>query len=206
MAIEYNKELNTHIIFVNQEKWFHRFDGNIFGETLANYVIKEQLLDNIRTLQRNCHSLVRTTTSLADTFLSIGLRRSYTLSLLLFNVNIARIMNEVQPRKERLLHLVQEDRGQFNDSLNELLYTNDLAYKDEEQHQISSLIIICSKYNMKIIIQQTESMKVNKTPIQLNIQIENTNVQRLSELGYLGSIFLKHGKFLQKDRNMVSKG
>lgn len=75
------------------------------------------------------------------------------LSLLLFNVHIARIMNEVQPRKERLLHLVQEDSGQFNDSLNELLYTKDLAYKDEEQHQISSLIIICSKYNMKIIIQ-----------------------------------------------------
>lgn len=90
------------------------FLGGGGGGTLANYIIKGQLLDKIRALYQNCHSLVRTTAGLADKFVTTtGVYLRYVLSPLLFNVYIARIIKEVQPRKESLLDFQQEDGKQF---------------------------------------------------------------------------------------------
>ena len=63
-TIEYNKELN--LVFVDQEKAFDRVDRNKLWQTLEEYSIRGQLLDNIRAIYANSISAVRTQNGLTD--------------------------------------------------------------------------------------------------------------------------------------------
>lgn len=196
-AIEYNNDIN--LLFIDQEKAFDRINRNILWETLENYNVKGQLLDNIRAFYYNCTCVVRTREGLSDTFkTTTGVRQGCVLSPLLFNVYIDRVTKETQNNIYNPLEIEQETYEQLNNSTNELLFADDqcLIYEKDKrlQEHITSLSTTCSKYNMKINITKTEAMLLSRTQKPLNIHITQDRVKQVSEFKYLGSIFSENGK------------
>ena len=68
-------------------------------------------------------------------------------------------------------------------ALSELLFADDqsLAHESEERlhEHTSSLYSTCEKYDMKISVNKTETMKVSRTPGTLNIKINDTNPKQV---------------------------
>ena len=107
-----------------------------------------------------------------------GVRRGCVLSPLLFIIYIDRITKEAKLEPE---------------ALSELLFADDqsLSHESEErlQEHTSSLNSTCEEYDMKIIVNKTETMKVGRAPGNLNIKINDTNLKQVKELKYLGTIY-----------------
>ena len=58
---------------------------------------------------------------------------------------------------------------------------------------------------MKISVNKTETMKVNKTPGTLSIKINDTNLKQAKEFKYLGSIFTEDGRMSTEIENRMQK-
>ena len=186
--IEYNKELN--LVFVDQEKAFDRVNRNKLWETLEEYNVRGQLLDNIRAIYTNSMSAVRTQDGLTEWFgVTSGVRQGCVLPPLLFNVYMDKITREANPNPE---------------DLNEMLFADDQSLIHEKEGELqehtNSLNTQCENFDMKISISKTETMKVSRTPGRLNIN--GTTLKQVGEFKYLGSIFTSQ----QRDRDENSKG
>ena len=159
-TIKHNKELN--LILVDQEKAFDQMDRNRLWQSLENYSIRGQLLDNIRTIYANNLSTVRTHNGLMDCFrVSSGVRQGCVLSPLLFIIYMDRITMETEPNPEYL---------------NEMFFADDqsLVHEKEEhlQEHTNSPNRECKELNMKISISKTEVMKISRNPGNLNVNIK----------------------------------
>ncbi|KAI0231143.1 Serine/threonine-protein phosphatase 4 catalytic subunit [Lamellibrachia satsuma] len=88
-----------------------------------------------------------------------------------------------------------------------MLFADDqsLANEDEKklQKHTNSLNTTCNEYDMKISISQTETMEVDRTPSNLNIN--GTQLQQVTEFKYLGIIFTEDGRFNREVETRVQK-
>lgn len=192
-TIEYNNELN--VAFIDQEKAFDRVNRDKLWAVLEEYGVKGQLLDNIRALYHTTQCAIRTTVGMTNWFpVSSGVRQGCILSPLLFIIYMDAIAKEANPQQE---------------DINELIFADDhaLIYKDKDnlQHHINSLNACCKKYNMKINIEKTELLTVNKTPVRRSITIEGKALQQAGEFKYLGSVFSEDGKLDREIENRIQK-
>ena len=122
------------------------------------------------------------------------MRQDCVLSPLLFIIYLERITKEDNLEPE---------------ALSELLFADDrsLAHESEKrlQEHASSLNSTCQKYDVKISINKTETMKVSRTPGTLNININNTNINQVKEFKCLGRIFTEDGRMNREIENRIQK-
>ncbi|KAI8504892.1 hypothetical protein Bbelb_170010 [Branchiostoma belcheri] len=192
-AIEYNKELN--LVFVDQEKAFDRVNREKLWTVLEQYNVNGQLLDNIRALYKNCMCAVRTPNGLTDWFeVRSGVRQGCVLSPLLFIIYMDKITKQANPKPE---------------VLNELLFADDQSLISEKtdrlQEHTTNLNTACEDYDMRISINKTESLKISRTPGNLDIVINNRGLKQVKEFKYLGSIFTEDGKLDREIETRVQK-
>ena len=164
-------------------------------QTLALYNIQGQLLDRSLAIYANSMSAVRTSEGLTDWFdITSGVRQGFVLSPLLFITYMDRITKEANIEQE---------------ALNELLFADDQSQTHESKERYkkhtSSLNSTCEEYDLKISVNKTETMKVSRTPGNLNIKINDTNLKQVKELKYLGSIFTEDGRLNRKIENRTQK-
>ena len=58
---------------------------------------------------------------------------------------------------------------------------------------------------MKININKTETMEVSRTPGNLNVNTNNTNLKQVKGFKYLGSIFTEDGRMSREIENRIQK-
>ena len=192
-VIEHDRGPN--IVLVDQEKAFGRVNRDKLWQTLEPYNIQGQPLDTIRAIYANSMSTVRTFGEHTDWFdITSGVRQGCVLSPLLFIIYMNRITKEANLEPE---------------ALNELLLADDqsLARESEEriQEHTSSLNSTWEEYDMKISVNRTETMKVSRTPGNLNIKINDTNPKQVKEFKYLGSIFTEDSRMNREIENRIQK-
>lgn len=192
-TIEYGQEL--HLAFIDQEKAFDRVNRDKLWGILEDYGVRGELLDAVRALYRNSLCAVRTKSGLTDWFnITSGVRQGCVLSPLLFIVYMDRITKEANPNEYEI---------------NELLFAGDhcLIHDNQEdlQRHITSLNDACTKYDMKISIEKTETMVIRREPGEHEIFINSKKLSKVEQFKYLGSMFTEEGRISKEIEARIQK-
>ena len=192
-AIEHDRELN--IVFVDQEKAFDRVNRDKLWQTLELHNIQGQFLDSIYAIYANSMRTLRTSEGLTDWFdITSGVRQGCVLSPLFFIIYMDRITKDdnLEPEAHKEL-LVADDQSQVHES------------EERLQEHTSSLNSTCEEHDMKVSINKTETMKVSRTSVTRNININDTNFKFVKNLIYFGSIFAEDGRMNRGFENRAQK-
>lgn len=138
---------------------------------------------------------VRTNYGLTEWFnIKSGVRQGCVLSPLLFIIYMDQITKEANPNSEEI---------------NELLFADDqcLLHEDEEQLQdhIQKLDEACTKYDMRISTEKTETMVINRISTVHNIKINDMSLKQVREFKYLGSLFTEDGNMTREIDARIQK-
>ena len=97
--------------------------------------------------------------------------------------------------------------NQEPEAFNEMLFADDQSFanEDEKKKHTNSLNTTCDEYDKKISISQTETMKVSRTPSKHNININDSQLQQVTEFKCFGSIFTEGGRFNREVKTRVQK-
>ncbi|KAI8519496.1 hypothetical protein Bbelb_027530 [Branchiostoma belcheri] len=113
------------------------------------------------------------------------------LSPLLFIIYMDKITKQANPKPE---------------ALNELLFADDQNLISEKtdrlQEHTTTLNTACEDYDMRISINKTESLKISRTPGNLDI---DRGLKQVKEFKYHGSIFTEDGKLDREIETRVRK-
>ena len=100
---------------------------------------------------------------------------------------------------------ITKQANQEPETLNEMLFAYDQNFENEDDKKLeklkkhtNSLKTTCEEFDMEISISKTESMKVSRILIKLNIDIGGTQLQHVIEFKNFGSKFAEDGRFNRK--------
>ena len=100
---------------------------------------------------------------------------------------------------------ITKQANQEPETFNEMLFAYDQYLEKEDgktleklKKHTNSLKTTCEEFDMKVSISKTESMKVSRIPIKLNIDIGGTQLQLVIEFKNFGNKFTEDGRVNRK--------
>ena len=196
------KNLETHIAFVDFEKAFDRVDRLKLWKILEKEGYPQHLISVIRSIYKNTSIIIENGSKRSEQILTnVGLRQGCSLSPTLFNIYINDILKEWKTLVDVGIKLCD------NIYVNTLVFADDqiIIQENEENLQKSMYLLnkICQSYNFKMSVKKTKIMAFKgKDPIRSKIVIEDKILEQVSDFKYLGcEISFKYDKDIEQKVN-----
>lgn len=189
--LQMNKDVFT--CFIDFEKAFDRVDWKILLDILKNIGIdwnERRLIRNLYLKQKVCMKIDNTESEPA--VLGCGVRQGCIMSPLLFNIYTETIMLEA-------LGDIDEGIKIGGDKTKEIRFADDQVMTAESEEALQKLMdnlqTNVAKYNMKINMKKTKTMRISrKGNEQLRITLNGVQLENVTSMKYLGVIITSDGR------------
>lgn len=174
--------------FIDLEKAFDKVPRNKMWNILSKRGIDNKLIRIIRNMYVNNRNMVISNNRISEPFTTTdGLRQGGGLSPLLFTIFMDEILKKCSARVKKLyvgyrnLQRVGISEGAFADDV--MIITE--SEKDLQKNlEVWNEILI--EYKMKINKNKTKVMTIGEERQQININIDNENIEQVTNFNYLG--------------------
>lgn len=145
--------------------------------------MSEEIIQTIRALNSDTTTRILVNNSLTDEVpISTGIRQGDSLSPLLFNMVMDRIIEEAKGAG----HGYRTDKG----AISIVCYADDALLISENEDDLQRLThqfyLTSSRYNMEISIQKTKSLVVAKNPVRCKLIVNDQAIEQVMTFTYLG--------------------
>jgi len=199
-AIEFSK--SAFMCFVDLTKAFDRVRLNDVTSIMREENIPEEVVKIIEELNTNTKTRIMINNTLTEEVpVSTGIRQGDSLSPLLFNIIMDRIIKEVKATGKGFT----TDKGEIKI----ICYADDAVLisenEDELQRMLYRLHLMAKRFNMRISIAKTKSLVVAKEPIRCKLAIDNEIVEQVMSFRYLGAEITADQNRIHEVKEQVNK-
>lgn len=198
-AIEYCRP--AFICFIDLTKAFDRIKKQDVIDILGEEQVNTQVIRVIRDMYENTTTRIRTTEGMTeDIMIGEGIRQGDSISPLLFNLIMDRIIKDVAPKAGYQM-------GRH--SVNIICYADDVTLiannEDDLQRLVHQFNISAKRYNMQISKQKTKCMVISKEPIRCKIQIDDAIIQQVMQFNYLGVEISSNQNIVEETKSQTTR-
>ena len=199
-SIEFNKP--AFLCFVDLTQAFDRVQLKDVLKILQERRVSNNIIQVIKQLNTNNSTRIQSGTSTTEEVqISIGIRQGDSLSPMLFNLVMDRIINQVKGvgRGYRM--------GQTEFKI--LCYADDAVLIAESEDNLQRMLFefnqTANKYNMSISIPKTKSMTISKEPIRCKLALNDQPIEQVMSFEYLGIIASSSRNTYDEVKTQVNK-
>lgn len=199
-SIEYDK--HAYLCFIDLSKAFDRIQLTDVVEELKHRGIHPNIVETIKQLNTGNTTTVKTRATTTDKVkINLGVRQGDSLSPLLFNLIMDRIIHKVRR--------VNQGYRMGNELLKILCYADDaVLFADSEdglQWLIQAFYREALELNMVISIPKTKSMVIAREPRRCKLEINNKIIEQVFSFNYLGVTISPYGSLKDSVRHQMNK-
>lgn len=202
--LAYNK--NMYLCFIDLEKAFDKVPRNLIWKALRNLTVSSNLIEAVKALYRGSTSKIRTHNQETEKFKTTqGVIQGGVLSPLLFIIFMNEIITKATKQSKKID--VGYNRLQ-NITMSECIFADDMVLIANNQENLQYNIDIWSKLllenGMRINADKTKVMVISNAEININIKMNETPLEQVGSIKYLGTIIDKTGRYEEEINSRIT--